>query len=52
VFLNARIVGNGAMRLFCIEFKDQNTLNAMVPTSLKTIMNLGGVARQIIGSTL
>jgi len=45
MFLNARIVGNGTTRLSCVEFKDQNTSNAMVPTSPKTIANSDGVAR-------
>jgi len=52
VFLNARIVGNRATRLSCVEFKNQNISNAMVSTSLKTIANLGGVARQMTRSTL
>jgi len=52
MFFNARIVGNGAMRLSHVEFKDQNVSNAMVPTSLKTIANLGGVVRRMTGSTL
>ena len=50
VFLNARIVVNGAMRLSRVEFKDQNTSNAMVPTSPKTIANSGGVARRMTRS--
>jgi len=45
VFLNVRIVRNGAMRLSHVEFKDQNASNIMVPTSPKTIANLGGIAR-------
>jgi len=45
VFLNARIVGNGTTQLSHVEFKNQNASNAMVPTSPKTIANLGGVAR-------
>ena len=52
MFLNARIVGNGATQLSHVEFKNQNASNAMVPTSLKTIANLGGVARWMTGSTL
>jgi len=52
VFLNARIVGNEATQLSHVEFKNQNVSNAMVPTSLKTIANLGGVARQMTRSTL
>ena len=52
VFLNARIVGNRATRLSCVEFKNQNISNAMVSTSLKTIANSGGVARQMTRSTL
>jgi len=45
VFLNARIVGNEATQLSHVEFKNQNASNPMVPTSPKTIANLGGVAR-------
>jgi len=52
VFLNARIVGNEAIRLSHVEFKDQNTSNAIVPTSLKTIANSGSVARRMTESTL
>ena len=51
-FHSAKIVGNGAMQLSHTEFKDQNTSNAMVPTSPKTIANLGGVVRQITRLTL
>ena len=40
------------MQLSHAEFKDQNASNAMVPTSLKTIANLGGVVRQITRLTL
>jgi len=52
MFLNVRIVGNGAMQLSRVKFKKQNTSNAMVPTSPKTIANSGGVARQMTESTL
>jgi len=45
MFLNVRIVGNGAMQLSHAKFKDQNTSNAMVLTSQKTTMNLDGAAR-------
>ena len=46
MFLNVRIVGNGATRLSHAKFKNQNVLNAMVPTSQKTTVNLDGAARQ------
>ena len=52
MFLNVRIVGNGAMWLSHVEFKEQNASNAMVPTSLKTIVNSGSVVRQMTGPTL
>ena len=52
VFLNTKIVGNGATQLSHVEFKKQNASNAMVPTSLKTIVNSGGVARQMTRSTI
>jgi len=52
MFLNTKIVGNGATQLSCVEFKDQNVSNAMVSTSPKTIANSGGVAGRMTGSIL
>jgi len=52
VCLNARIVENGAMQCSRAKFKDQNTSNAMVLISPKTTAISGGVARQMIRSTL
>jgi len=45
VFHNARTVGSGVTLPFHAKSKVLNALNAMVPTSLKTTTNLGGVAR-------
>jgi len=45
VSLNTRIAGNGVTQLFCAKYKDLDVLNAMVPTSLKTTANLGGIAK-------
>jgi len=42
---NARTVGSGNTLSFHAKSKVLNALNTTVPTSLKTIMNLGGVAR-------
>jgi len=46
MFLNVRIVGNGATRLSRAKFKDQNVSNTIVPTSQKTTVNLDGAIRQ------
>jgi len=46
VFLNVRIVGNEAIQLSRVKFKDQNASNAMVSTSQKTTMNSDGTARR------
>ena len=50
--LNAWIAGNGITQLSCAEYKDLGTLNAIVLTSPKTTMNLGGVAKQTKNPTL
>jgi len=47
VFLNVRIVGNGATQLSCAKFKNQNASNATVSTNQKTTMNSDGAARQM-----
>ena len=52
VSLNARIAGNGVTQLFCAKYKDLDVLNAMVPTSLKTTANLGGIAKWTKSPTL
>jgi len=46
VFLNVKIVGNGAPQLSCAKFKNQNASNARVSTNQKTTMNSDGAARQ------
>jgi len=52
VSYNARIVGSGVMLSFHAKSKVLNALNAIVPTSLKTTVNLGGVARLMKRLTL
>jgi len=52
VFHNARTVGSGVTLPFHAKSKVLNMLNAMVSTSLKTTMNLGGVARPMKRLTL
>jgi len=42
---NARTVGSGVTLPFHAKSKVLNVLNAMVPTSLKTTVNLSGIAR-------
>ena len=43
--LNARIAGNRITQLSCAKYKDLDVLNAIVPTSPKTTVNLGSIAK-------
>jgi len=45
VFHNVKIVGNGDTPPYLVEFKDRSVLSVMDLTNLKTIVNLGDVAK-------
>jgi len=51
VYLSARIVGSGVIRLEFVEFRDQNVLSAMVLISRIIIGSLLGVAKLTLKST-
>ena len=52
VYPNARTAGSGVMWHSLAEYKDLSVSNATVLTNQKTIVNLGGVARQMKKQTL